>query len=278
MASSNAQDFTDNAMLELFRAEVETHTQTLNEGLLALEKDPGQLDRIEELMRAAHSIKGAARIVGVGDGVKVAHAMEDCLVAAQNGQVQLTSEATDILLRGVDALTRIAHGDESAPDANALGQLLQDIASIRSGKPRATNKPAVAPEPLAPGLPRSQTEFGNERTIVPVTPQPPSIDVGTDGTARVITVPGNLDADTAERLRRVLVELLDAGAGAYRLDLAAVREVDLSGLALLTAFARTARERAAGTMLELVNVGPGPATLFRLTGLADVYRLAGAGG
>ena len=148
MATDNAQDFTDNAMLDLFRAEVETHTQTLNEGLLALEKEPGQLKRIEPLMRAAHSIKGAARIVGVEDGVRVSHAMEDCLVAAQKGEIALTSEATDILLRGVDAITRIATSgeDPQAPAPAALERLLQEIATVRQGQPRSTAKQEGAAE------------------------------------------------------------------------------------------------------------------------------------
>ena len=73
----------DSSMLDLFRAEIETHAPVLNEGLLALEKDPTQTKRLEALMRAAHSIKGAGRIVGVEAAVQVAHVLEDYFVAAQ---------------------------------------------------------------------------------------------------------------------------------------------------------------------------------------------------
>ena len=96
----------DPALLDLFRAEIDTHLPALSEGLLALEKDPNQPKRLEALMRAAHSIKGAARIVGVEAAVQVAHAMEDCFVAAQKGAIALTSDAVDVLLGGVDALQR----------------------------------------------------------------------------------------------------------------------------------------------------------------------------
>ena len=55
-------------------------------------------------MRAAHSLKGAARIVGLDAAVRVAHAMEDCFVAAQKGKIVLQPEHVDILLQGVDLL------------------------------------------------------------------------------------------------------------------------------------------------------------------------------
>lgn len=103
------ENFTaDPAMLDLFQAEVETHVAVLSDGLLALENNPGATDQLEALMRAAHSIKGGARIVGLDAAVKVAHAMEDCFVAAQKGAVSLGSEQIDILLRIVDILINIA--------------------------------------------------------------------------------------------------------------------------------------------------------------------------
>jgi chemotaxis protein histidine kinase CheA len=273
VASSNTQDFSDPAMLELFRAEVESHTQALNEGLLALEKDPSQLRLIESLMRAAHSIKGAARIVGVEDGVRVSHVMEDCLVAAQNGQIALSSEAIDILLRGVDALIRIASPDQAAPDAAALDRLLQDIGAIRQDKPRGAKKPLLPEEP-----------FSSTPQPASTTPPPsPGIPVVIDGNLRTLCLPGNLDAGAAEQLRLVLVEQLDAGARDFRLDLTAVHEVDVEGLALLTAFGNMVRDQAPPDLakrdgaLELIHVGQEVAALFRLSGLGSLYRMEAGG-
>src|SRR5262245_31918631 len=87
----------DSSLLELFYAEAETHMGVLNEGILALEKDPHQTGRFEALMRAAHSIKGAARIVGLDQAVSLAHVIEDCFVAAREGQITLSSELVDVL-------------------------------------------------------------------------------------------------------------------------------------------------------------------------------------
>jgi HPt (histidine-containing phosphotransfer) domain-containing protein len=76
----------DASLLELFSLEAEAQTQVLSAGLLALERNPTQADQLEACMRAAHSLKGAARIVGVDAGVSVSHVMEDCLVSAQEGR------------------------------------------------------------------------------------------------------------------------------------------------------------------------------------------------
>ncbi|HEY9725462.1 MAG TPA: hybrid sensor histidine kinase/response regulator [Chroococcales cyanobacterium] len=110
------QDLSDFSMLDLFRMEVETQAAILSENLLALETQqevleepsPSRLPILESLMRAAHSIKGAARIVQVEPAVQVAHVMEDCFVAAQQGRITLTSDPIDRLLQGVDLLVHIA--------------------------------------------------------------------------------------------------------------------------------------------------------------------------
>jgi chemotaxis protein histidine kinase CheA len=98
----------DSFVLDLFREEVRSHAQVLNEGLVALERAPADARQIEPLMRAAHSIKGAARVVAVEPAVKVAHLMEESLVKVQKGELTLGSGAIDVLLRGVDTLTQIA--------------------------------------------------------------------------------------------------------------------------------------------------------------------------
>ncbi|CCO23135.1 response regulator [Maridesulfovibrio hydrothermalis] len=91
----------DLSMLDLFRMEAESHSQSLNSGLLELEKNQSA-DKVEPLMRAAHSMKGAARIVGLTDAVALAHAMEDLLVSCQKGEVVLNSTQIDILLSATD--------------------------------------------------------------------------------------------------------------------------------------------------------------------------------
>ncbi len=104
----------DASLLELFREEAESQTQLLTAGLLALDRDGFAADQLDGCMRAAHSLKGAARIVGFEEGVRVAHAIEDCFVAAQEGRLELRHAQIDLLLAAADLLLRIA----STPEAH----------------------------------------------------------------------------------------------------------------------------------------------------------------
>jgi two-component system, chemotaxis family, sensor histidine kinase and response regulator WspE len=106
------------SLIDLFREEARTQARVLNDGLLTLDRAPSDAAALEACMRAAHSLKGAARIVGVQVGVELSHAMEDCFVAAQEGRALLDAAWIDELLRGVDIVARIGNDeDESARDA-----------------------------------------------------------------------------------------------------------------------------------------------------------------
>lgn len=104
----------DASLLDLFRLEAEAQKQVLDTGLLILERDPTNAGQLEACMRAAHSLKGAARIVGLDNGVQVAHAMEDLLVAAQEGLLRLLPDHIDALLQGSDLLLRIGQAQQDA--------------------------------------------------------------------------------------------------------------------------------------------------------------------
>lgn len=88
--------------------EVRQQVAILNDCLLSLENQPDPTGELASLMRAAHSIKGAARIVEVEAAVAIAHGLEDCFVAAQAGTLRLTAHQIDILLQGADLLLYIA--------------------------------------------------------------------------------------------------------------------------------------------------------------------------
>jgi two-component system sensor histidine kinase and response regulator WspE len=146
----------DASLFELFTLEAEAQTQVLSTGLLALERNPTQADHLEACMRAAHSLKGAARIVGVDAGVSVAHVMEDCLVSAQESRLYLRPEHIDALLLGTDLLLRIATPGSSGArpeDINAyvmqMNRLLNPAALV---PPAALSRPFHDALLVAPGL------------------------------------------------------------------------------------------------------------------------------
>src|SRR5690349_14230393 len=101
-------DLGDFSMIDLFRMEADGQARTLTEGLLAIEAGHGSAATVESLMRAAHSIKGAAAIVGLDVVVQLAHGMEDAFVDAQHERLQLTPARVDVLLTAVDLIVQIA--------------------------------------------------------------------------------------------------------------------------------------------------------------------------
>jgi two-component system sensor histidine kinase and response regulator WspE len=184
----------DASLLELFSLEAEAQTQVLSAGLLALERNPTQADQLESCMRAAHSLKGAARIVGIDSGVSVAHVMEDCLVSAQEGRLLLRPEHIDALLQGTDLLMRIATPG-SAPQPSDIETYVALMGRLLD--------PSAPPVPVvAPVMAELQLEAPPASSIdVPVEPseQPPSRKGKrtTEGGERVLRV-------TAERLNSLL--------------------------------------------------------------------------
>lgn len=100
-------DLSGYSMTELFRIDAENQLTTLAEGLLALSDRGDNAPVLEELMRAAHSIKGAARIVNMDAAVGVAHSMEDIFVKGQKAGNVLAQARVDLMLEGVDLLRGI---------------------------------------------------------------------------------------------------------------------------------------------------------------------------
>jgi two-component system, chemotaxis family, sensor histidine kinase and response regulator WspE len=110
---STDDDMSRQSLLALFSEEAHMQTRVLSDELLTLERASADASALEACMRAAHSLKGAARIIGLQDGVDVANAMEECFVAAQHGMLALTAAHIDALLRGVDLLLRVADDQPS---------------------------------------------------------------------------------------------------------------------------------------------------------------------
>jgi two-component system sensor histidine kinase and response regulator WspE len=237
-------DFCDSSMMELFRAELDTHLPVLGEGLLALEKDPNQPRLLEELMRSAHSIKGAARIVGVDPAVRIAHVMEDCLVAAQKGAISLQADAIESLLRGFDFLSRLAQS--STQDAAYAEQEVVGLVSAITAA-RAGHSTGVLPE----------------KTPLAIVPQ----------SAAAILEAGDLDKEGSRTLLRELLDRREKNAHHYQLDLSAVRVVDPAGLAMLALFARLPCHDGSLPQIEIVRAAPEVRQLFHLTRLDSLISI-----
>ena len=153
------EDLSGFSMLELFRLEADTQTAVLSAAVLAIEEVEHSQTAIESMMRAAHSLKGAARIIGLDSAVRVAHAMEEVFVAAGKGLFKVGPEHADVLLAGTDFLGSIARADDAlhpgGPWTDRANQLVSRLTALL-GTPSSSPLPpqphgAVAADgPAAP--------------------------------------------------------------------------------------------------------------------------------
>ncbi len=123
----------DSAMLDLFYGELEQRVMELNEGFLALETDPGNEKALAGVMRAAHSLKGAAKIVEINEVSQLANAVEDFFSFIQENKISVTEEHIDKLLRVVDLFSRLSQVQYSMIDSwihNHKGEIEEVIRSI----------------------------------------------------------------------------------------------------------------------------------------------------
>ena len=128
------EDLSGYSMLELFRLEADTQTAVLSAAVLAIEEVEHSPTAIESMMRAAHSLKGAARIIGLDSAVRVAHAMEEVFVAAGKGLFKVGPEHADVLLAGTDFLGSIARADDAlhpgGPWTDRANQLVSRLTAL----------------------------------------------------------------------------------------------------------------------------------------------------
>jgi len=151
----------DKELRDLFKIESEEHLQHLDRGLLELEKDPKNQALLDEVFREAHSIKGGARMLGLGDIETIAHRFESILGAARKGETPLTPETVDRLSRALDAIRRLVNAAVTGEPAGVV--LTDTLALLRLEKeapPEEIDVSRLEPEAAAAVQPEPQPEAG----------------------------------------------------------------------------------------------------------------------
>ncbi len=160
----------DFGMLELYRTEAEHQLTALSGGLVEWEASGQGSTQAEVLMRAAHSLKGAARIVGLEPAVRLCHVMEDIMVKVQAGESTLSPEAMDAMLATVDFLQRLSQsaeheiGDFAVRERDDYSQCMSRLLAVRDQREPVTVVPtkASAPEPLPPETPPAHSQSSDQ--------------------------------------------------------------------------------------------------------------------
>ena len=138
----------DDKLLAIFAEEAREILDTLERGLLDLEgsEDPEQ---INEVFRAAHTMKGNAGIVGFSDVVDLTHLMEGLLDEMRQGRMKPDAEVVGLLLTAVDALKVLVEGRLAGESPEPPREVLDALAA-RLAQQGGEAPPAAGPTPEAP--------------------------------------------------------------------------------------------------------------------------------
>lgn len=138
--------------LEIFIDESSEHLQTLSDELMVLEKEPENKDTINEIFRAAHSLKGMAGTMGYKRMQNLTHNMENVFSEIRNDKMKVNSNLVDVLFRCLDALETYVENirnnqDEGTDDNEPIIKELNDFLAAGGA---AVPAPAPAAAPAAP--------------------------------------------------------------------------------------------------------------------------------
>ena len=123
----------DNGYLDMFFDEAKEYVETLNNGILTLENNPGDKETIDAVFRAAHSLKGMAATMGFENLTELTHKMENMLDRVREGKLEVTTEFIDLLLQGLDNIQflveKIRENEGEEPEGINLEGFIKELAN-----------------------------------------------------------------------------------------------------------------------------------------------------
>ena len=139
--------------LEIFLDETKEHLQNLNTQILELESDPENMDTINEIFRAAHSLKGMAGTMGFKRMQNLTHDMENVFSEVRTGNIKVQPEMIDVLFQCLDALEEYTDNiqtsaNEGTNDNEILIRQLNDILNGVNGSNQTEEAVAVSDAPV----------------------------------------------------------------------------------------------------------------------------------
>ena len=148
--------------LRIFRAEADEHLAAIGRGLVDLEAGAAGAELIRNILRAAHTLKGSSRMLGLEEVGAIAHKMEDLIKAIEGRQVAAAAEVIDCLLAGADAIAKLLDPECAPPDCEAV------IARLERSLPEAV--PAAEASSAAPAPAAAVAAPGEEPPSAPEAP------------------------------------------------------------------------------------------------------------
>lgn len=122
-----------NNYLEIFIEEAKEHLQAINDQLLLLEAEPGNIAIVNEIFRSAHTLKGMAASMGFEDLASLTHEMENVLDLVRNAKLSISSDIMDVIFKCVDLIEKMVDniiqggdGKENVTDIVMMLTKIQD--------------------------------------------------------------------------------------------------------------------------------------------------------
>lgn len=121
--------------LSMFLEESIDNLQTLNESLLQLEQEPDNIDKLNEIFRVAHTIKGMAATMGFNEMSELTHKMEDVLSQFREGKLKVTQQVVTVLFRCLDTLEQMVNNiSEGVDESTPIEDIISSLEAIVQGK------------------------------------------------------------------------------------------------------------------------------------------------
>lgn len=148
--------------LEIFLDETGEHLQNLSDQLMILESEPENEDTINEIFRAAHSLKGMAGTMGYKRMQNLTHDMENVFSEIRNGKMKVTGHLIDILFKALDALEEYKDNIQNTQDegTNDNEPIIKALQAILNGTEEAP-KEAETPKEDTAAKPAGEAKWKN---------------------------------------------------------------------------------------------------------------------
>ncbi|OOM79338.1 chemotaxis protein CheA [Clostridium sp. BL-8] len=126
--------------MSMFLEESLDNLQTLNESLLDLEQNPEDTDKVNEIFRVAHTIKGMAATMGFTDLAELTHKMEDVLAEFREGELKVTQDVVTVLFDCLDTLEKMVDNVQEGSDEKVeMEGIMQALADIKNNGNKASD-------------------------------------------------------------------------------------------------------------------------------------------
>lgn len=121
--------------MSMFLEESMDNLQILNESLLQLEQEPDDVDKLNEIFRVAHTIKGMAATMGFNQMAELTHKMEDVLSEFRDGELKVTQKVVTVLFKCLDTLEQMVNNiSDGVEEEVPIEHIMKELEAVSEGE------------------------------------------------------------------------------------------------------------------------------------------------